>query len=81
MLQEIPRLPPITSYVRAQRLHWAGHGARREEGSLLRRVLEGRPEGRRPPGRPRMRWTDCVRNDPLLLEVVKPDKWQDLAQD
>ena len=63
---------PITSYVRAQRLRWAGHVARREEGSLLGRVLEGRPEGRRPPGRPRMRWADCVRNDLRLLEVANP---------
>ena len=49
--------------------------------SLLRRVLDGRPAGRHPPGRPRLRWTDCVRRELQLLGVDDPDSWKDLAQD
>ena len=80
-LRDVTRLPPITNYVRAQRLRWAGHVARMDEGSLLRRILDGRPEGRRPPGRPRLRWSDCVRNDLALLQVDNPDQWIVIAQD
>ena len=55
-LRELTHLPPITSYVRSQRLRWAGHVARMNPDTLLRRVLDSRPElGRRPPGRPRLR--------------------------
>ena len=45
-LRAITQLAPITSFVRAQRLRWAGHVARMLADSRLRRVLEGRPEGR-----------------------------------
>ena len=51
-LRELTRLPPVTSFVRAQRLRWAGHVARMDPVCLLRRVFDGTPEGRRPPGRP-----------------------------
>ena len=80
-LRELTRLPPITSFVRSQRLRWAGHVARMDPDSLTRRVLDGRPAGRRPPGRPRLRWTDCVRNDLTLLDAPNPDDWMALAAD
>jgi hypothetical protein len=37
------------------------------EGRGVYRVLVGKPEGKRPPGRPRLRWEDNVKAD--LLEV------------
>jgi len=44
------------------------------------RVLVGKPEGRRPLGRPRRRWTDNIRMD---LQVVGSGfmDWIGLAQD
>ena len=80
-LRERSRLPLLSSFVRSMRLRWAGHVARRKENSLLRMCLEGRPEARRPPGRPKLRWSDCVRNDLRLLEVDNPDDWHIIAQD
>ena len=80
-LRDMTRLAPVTSFVRSQRLRWAGHVARMDAGSLERRMLEGCPEGRRPPGRPRLRWSDCVRSDLRLLGVDDPEGWIDLAQD
>ena len=80
-LRDLTQLPPITSYVRSQRLRWAGHVARMPADSLLRRVLDGRPAGRRPPGRPRLRWTDCVRSDLALLGIPNPDDWMEMALD
>ena len=80
-LLQMSQLPPISSFVRAQRLRWAGHVARMADGSLLRLLLEGTPEGRRPLGRPRLRWEDCVKHDLALLGVDDPAGWMALAQD
>ena len=62
-LRDISQLPPITSFIRSQRLRWAGHVARMDPERLPRKAMEGLPEGRRPPGRPRLRWSDNVRQD------------------
>ena len=77
----LSRLAPITSFVRAQRLRWTGHVARKPDDSLLRRILDGAPERRRPIGRPRLRWTDCVKLDLQLLGVANPERWREMAQD
>ena len=80
-LRELTRLCPITSFIRAQRLRWAGHVARLPDDSLVKRVCMGRPLGRRPPGRPRLRWEDNVRSDLALLGVGDPGAWHQHAQD
>jgi len=50
------------------------------EGRGVYRVLVGKPEGRRPPGRPRRRWENNIRMD--LQEVVCGCvDWMELAQD
>jgi hypothetical protein len=44
------------------------------------KVLVGKPEGKRPPGRPRSRWEDGIRMD--LREIGLGDvDWIRLAQD
>jgi hypothetical protein len=44
------------------------------------RVLVGKPEGKRPLGRPRRRWEDNIKMD--LQEVVAScGDWMELAQD
>jgi len=44
-------------------MRWAGHVARMSEERGVYRVLVGKPEGKRPLGRPRCRWVDNVRTD------------------
>jgi hypothetical protein len=44
------------------------------------RLLVGKPEGKRPLGRPRRRWVDNIRMDLLEIECSGVD-WTDLAQD
>jgi len=44
-------------------MRWAGHVARMGEESGVYGVLLGKPEGRRPQGRPRRRWVDNIRTD------------------
>ena len=80
-LRDLSRLPLITGFVSAQRLRWAGHVARMPPGSMLRLAMDGVPEGRRPVGRPRMRWEDCIRKDLQQLGVNDPVQWRHIAQD
>jgi len=61
-------------------MRWAGHVARMGEGRGLYRVLVGKPEGRRPLGRPRRRWEDNIRMDHWEVGCRCVD-WMELAQD
>lgn len=54
--------PNTVKAIRNKRLQWLGH-AWRNQNPLLRTVLEKNPTGKRPTGRPRMRWEDVVKND------------------
>ena len=60
-------LPNIVRVVKSRRLRWAGNVARVGEGRGVHRVLVGKPEGKRPLGRPRRRWEDNIKKD--LQEV------------
>ena len=57
----------IVRVTKSRRLRQAGHVARMGEERGVYRVLVGKPEGRRPLGRPRHRWVDNIRMD--LQEV------------
>ena len=61
-------------------MRWAGHVACMGKERGVYRVLVGKPEGKRPLGRPRRRWVDNIRMD--LQEVVCGYvDWIGLAQD
>jgi hypothetical protein len=47
--------PNIIWVIKSRRMRWTGHAARMGEGRRAYRILVGRPEGRRPLGRPRRR--------------------------
>jgi hypothetical protein len=55
--------PNIVRVIKSMRMRWAGHVARVGEGRGVYRVLVGRPEGKRPLGRPRGRWEDNIKMD------------------
>jgi hypothetical protein len=44
-------------------MRWVGHVACIGEERKVYKVLVGKPEGKRPLGRPRHRWEDVVRMD------------------
>ncbi|KAJ4426786.1 hypothetical protein ANN_26585 [Periplaneta americana] len=72
--------PDIIRNINSKRLICAGHVARLGESRNTYRVLVGRPEGKRPLGRPRRRWEDNIKMD--LKEVAYDDReWINLAQD
>jgi hypothetical protein len=65
--------------IKSRRMRWAGHVARIGEGRGVYSVLVGRPEGKRPLGRPRHRWEDNIKID--LREIgMDGSNWIQLAQ-
>ncbi|KAJ4426321.1 hypothetical protein ANN_27135 [Periplaneta americana] len=71
--------PDIIRNIKSRRLRWAGHVARMGEFRNAYRVLVGRPEGKRPLGRPRRRREDNIKID--SREVGYDDRdWINLAQ-
>jgi hypothetical protein len=72
--------PSIVMVIKGRRMRWAGHVARMGEVRGAYNILVGRPEGRRPLGRPRRRWEDNIKID--LREIGFGDvDWIHLAQD
>jgi hypothetical protein len=72
--------PNIVTVIKSRRMRWAGHVARMGEGRGVYRVLVGRPEGKRPLGRPRCRWENNTKMG--LREIVTDEaNWIRLAQD
>jgi hypothetical protein len=79
-LHSVYSSPNIVRVIRSRRLRWAGHVARMVEGRGVYRDLVGRPEGKRPLGRPRRRWEDNIKMD--LREIgIDGANWIQLAQD
>lgn len=77
-LRELYSEGDIVGISRSRRLRWMGHVNRRSEREMVKTVLRGQPEGRRPLGRPRMRWFDEVRKD-LRSMGVELDLTEDRA--
>jgi hypothetical protein len=55
--------PGIIRQIKSRRMRWARHVARMGEGRNVYRVLVGKPEGKRPLGRPKRRWEDGIKMD------------------
>jgi hypothetical protein len=51
-MNDLYSLPNIVRVVKSRRMRWAGHVARMGEERGVHRVLVGKPEGKRPLGRP-----------------------------
>ena len=65
--------------VKSRRMKWAGHVVLMGEGRGVCRVQAGKPEGKRPLGRPRRTWENNFKMD--LQEVGGGGDWMELAQD
>jgi transcription termination factor 2 len=81
-LRDLYSSPSIIKIIKSRRMRWAGHVARMGEKRNPYRLLvgKGKPEGKRPLGRPRRRWVDNIRT--YLGEVGWGDvDWIGVAQD
>jgi hypothetical protein len=81
--KELHNLYSSTSIIRiikSRRMRWAGHVARMGEQRNVYRLLVGKPEGKRPIGRPRHRRIDNINMDLLEIRLDVVD-WIGLAED
>jgi hypothetical protein len=79
-LRSLYSSPNIVRAIKSRRMRWAGHVACMGEGRGVYRVLVGKPEGKRPLGRPGHRWEDNIKMD--LREIgIDGVNWFQLAQD
>ena len=62
-LNDLYSSPNIVRVIKSRRMRWTGHIARMVEERGVYRVLVGKPEGKRPLGRPRRRWVDNIGMD------------------
>jgi hypothetical protein len=79
-LNDLYSLLNIVWVVKSRRMRWAGHAARMGEDRGVHRVLVGKPEEKRPLGRPRRRWEDNIEKDLQEVGGCRGD-WMELAQD
>jgi hypothetical protein len=64
-LRDLYSSPSIIRIINSRRMRWLGHVARMGEKRNAYRVQVGKPEGKRPLGRPRCRWVDNIKMDLL----------------
>ena len=79
-LNDLYSSPIIVRVIKSRRTRWAGHVARMGEERKVYRVLVGKPEGKRPLGKPRRRWVNNIRTDLQEVGCGYVD-WIGLAQD
>ena len=79
-LNDLYSSPNIVQVIKSRKMRWAGHVARKEEVRCVLKVMVGKPEGKRPLGRPRRRWEDNIKMDLQEVRRVCGD-WMELAQD
>jgi hypothetical protein len=72
--------PSIIRIIKSRRMRWAGHAARMGEKRNVYMLLVGKPEGKRPLGRPRRGWMDNIKMDLLEIGLSVVD-WIGLPQD
>jgi hypothetical protein len=78
-LNDLYSLPNIARVVKSRRMRWAGHVGRMVQDRVVHKLLVGKPDVKRPLGRPRRRWED-IRMDLQEVGGWRGD-WMELAQD
>jgi len=78
-LNDLDCSPNIVRVIKSRIMRWAGHVARMGDKRGVHRVLVGKPEGKRPLGRPRRRWEDNIKMELQEVEFGGMD-WIELAQ-
>ena len=77
----------IVRFIKAQRIKWLGHIQTMDRARPTRKLLDGKPVGNRPVGRPRQRWQEDVMEDFKKLKIKNRKEtakdrrnWRDLAE-
>jgi hypothetical protein len=65
-------------FIKAQGIKWLGHIQRMDQARPTRKLLDWKPMGTRPLGKPRQRWQEDVTKD---LKKLKVKNWKEAAKD
>jgi hypothetical protein len=65
-------------FIKAQRIKWLGLIQRMDKARPTRKLLDWKPMGTRPIGRPKQRWQEDVMED---LKKLKVKNWKETAKD
>jgi len=68
----------VQRFIKAQRIKWLGHIQRVDQARPTRKLLDWKPIGTRPVGRPRQRWKENVMED---LKKLTVKIWKETAED
>jgi hypothetical protein len=79
-LHDLYYSPSIIRIIKSRRKRWVGHVAQMGEKRNVYRLLVGKPEGKKPLGRPRHRWIDNIKMEFLEIGLNVVD-WIGLTQD
>ena len=66
-----PKGEQIAMVMRRRRLEWFEYVKRRDETENIRAVVEMKMAGKRPRGRPKLRWKDTVRRDMKAWKIME----------
>ena len=80
-LNDLYASPNIVRMIKSRRMRWEGHLGHVGDRRGVYRVLLGKPEGKRPLGRPRHRWEDNNIKMDLWEVGCGGVDWVELAQD
>ena len=61
IFHDLDSSPNVIRAIESRRIRWVGHVARMGERRAAYNVLVGRPEGKKPLGRPRRSWVDNIK--------------------
>jgi hypothetical protein len=75
-LRELHKDLFIVADIKKKRLEWIGHVVRMDQGRIVLKIFESKPEGSRRRVRPRMRWLEGVERD---VREMKIKGWQQTA--
>jgi hypothetical protein len=79
-LHNLHSSPSKIKIIKSRRMRWAGHVTQMGEKRIVYRLLVGKPEGKRPLGKPRCRWIYNIKMNLLEIGLSVVD-WICLAQD
>jgi len=78
----------IVTVIKIRRLEWHGHLSRMNETRSVKKIFEGKLEGRRGRGRPRLRWINDVEDDlrklgvkQLRMKALHREEWASIIRE